>query len=224
MKLFFLFLIFVVLKITVSHAQGSYSIHYRPLLIKSDTESVKAGVDIVLAIKDSQSYTYYPGVNQFPPIKYPLGSSLLVKSTYMNINKKLILGPFGYYDEPKSHAIIIYEFPDNKWVITNEKKVILGDTCIKATGKVKGIETIAWFSPRLPAGFGIGFCVGLPGTVLESFWPERNMQFIALNIDEKSPDIAEPNYARRVSEKTYVRRRDNANGKIHWREKDFIKE
>jgi len=204
------------------HAQRSYSIHFKTYYLKSDTSIYNGGVDLILAIKDSQSYTYSP---RQPEIKLPLGSSYIPKSSYFNVNKKLLIEPYGYKGEPKTNALIIYDFPNNKWEITNEKKVILGDTCIKAKGKVHGTDIIAWYSPRLPASFGIYHYVGLPGTVLETYMVERKIQTIAIRIDETAPDIIEPTYAKRVSEKTYRRKRSNSGSpKIYWKAKDFISE
>jgi len=224
MKIIGLSIVLLLLLSSVSNSQGSYTIYYRSVYVKSDTDIRKAGVDLVLAIKDSQSYTYGHLQNYVPPIKYPLGSSYIPKSAYVNINKKLIIHPYGYTGELKTFALVVYDFPDYKWEITKEKKIILDDTCIKAIGKSKDRKVIAWYSPNLPSGFGIYNLGGLPGTILEIYYPENQLQTSAIHIDKGSHDIIEPTYARRVSEKTYVRRRDNANGKIHWREKDFISE
>jgi GLPGLI family protein len=198
------------------------TIYYKTYEVIADTEFINAGADLVLAIKDSQSYTYIPEIYRQSDI-FPLGKTFIAKSTYFNVNKKLLIDPYAYENSPRTEALIVYKHPDNQWKITNEKKVILGDTCIKATGKVRGIETIAWFSPKLPAGFGIYHYVGLPGTILETWMVEKNIQIIAVHIEYTSPDIIEPTYFRRISEKTYFRKRDPQNNpKVYWKEKDFI--
>ena len=220
MRLFFLIFFLAICWNSTIHGQRSYTIYFKSYYLESDTPRYSGGVDLILAIKDSHSYTYSQIERE---IKLPLGASYIPKSTYFNINKKLLISPYGYKGEPKTNALIIYDFPDNNWQITNEKKLILGDTCIKATGKVNGIDIIAWYSPRLPAGFGIHHYVGLPGTVLETYMIDRKHQTIAMRIDETSPDIIEPTYARKVSAKTYLRKRNNSgNPKIYWKEKDFI--
>ena len=204
---------------STSHAQRSYTIYYKTYYKESDTQIYNGGVDLILAIKDSQSYTYSPT----QPVEFPLGSTYIPKSRYFNIYRKLLIDPYGYKGEPKTNALIIYDYPNNKWEITNEKKMILGDSCIKANGKASGLDIIAWYSPRLPEGFGLYNYVGLPGTVLEVYMVERKVQTVAVSIDETSPDIIEPTYFRRVSEKTYRRKRSNSgNPKIYWKDKDFI--
>ena len=119
--------------------------------------------------------------------------------------------------------MLVSEFPDCQWKITNEKKVILEDTCITAIGKVWDKEIIAWYSPRLPAGFGIHHYVGLPGTILEIYTPHNKIQTTAINIDETSPEIVEPNFSKRVSVKTYWQKRNSTGDpRVYWEKMDFI--
>lgn len=220
MKLFFSILLLAICWNSTIHGQRSYTIYFKSYFLEADTPRYSGGVDLILAIKDSQSYTYSAAETK---LKFPLGSSHIAKSRYFNINKKLLISPYGYKGEPKTNALIVYDYPDTKWEITNEKKVILGDTCTRANGKVNGINMIVWYSPRLPHGFGIYDYVGLPGTVLEAYMIDRKHQTVAIRIEETSPDIIEPTYARRVSGKTYWRKRNNSgNPKIYWKEKDFI--
>lgn len=218
MRLLSILILFLVLNSAIN-AQRSYTIYFRSYYLERDSQVYSGGADLILAIKDSQSYTYSP--TQKP--EFPLGSSYIPKSRYFNVNKKLLIDPYGYKGELKTYALIIFDFPTTKWEITNEKKVILGDTCIKAKGKIQDIDIIAWYSPRLPQGFGIYNYVGLPGTVLETYMVEKKLQTVAIWINETSPDIVEPTYAKRVSEKTYRRKRSNSgNTKIYWKEKDFM--
>lgn len=220
-----LFSLFIILSINALVAQNGYTIYYKTVYVKSDSDLYKGGEDLILAIKDSQSYTYYPTINKKYPVKYPLGSNYIPKTTYCNINKKILLSPIAYPKEPRTEALILYNFPDNEWKITNETKIILDDTCVKAVGKIWDREIIAWYSPRLPAGFGIHHYVGLPGTILETFTPEGKIMTIAVKIENTSPEIIEPTYYRRVPGETYRKKRENGgNPKIYWKEKDFISE
>lgn len=222
MRFLFVIVLFFAQDTLLLNAQSGLTIYYKTYQIISDTEIRSAGADLVLAIKDSQSYTYYPGIRNQPE-NFPLGKTFIAKSTYFNVNKKLLIDPYAYPNSPKTEALIVYKYPDNQWKITNEKKVILGDTCIKATGKIRGMEIIAWFSPKFPAGFGIHHYVGLPGTILETYLVERNIQTVAVDIEYSSPDIIEPIYFRRVSEKTYLKKRNaSGNPKVNWKERDFI--
>jgi GLPGLI family protein len=216
MKMVFTFLGSIIFTSAIS-AQGNYTIRYKTYSIQFDSLKLSGGLDMILAIKDSQSYTYYPEPKRKPEIKYPLGSALIYKSTYLNISKKLIIDPYGYAGEPKTYALIVYDYPDNKWEITKERKVILGDTCIKAIGNVRGNKTIAYFSPKLPAGFGFHLYIGLPGTILETIMVDKGIQTIAVSIDKTSPEIIEPTYAKRVTEEEYwERRKKNPAKKITW--------
>lgn len=215
--------VFFVLQSERPFAQNSYTILFKTYKLLPDSTLFGAGSDMFLSIKDSLSYTYYPSYNHKDTVTYPLGSSLIPKSAFVNVNCRLVIFPYGYKDEPKTYALLIGEFPSEKWKITDERKVILGDTCIKATSKLNGQETIAYYSPKLPAGFGIYSTVGLPGTILEIYTPERNLLTRAESIIESSPEIIEPVFARKVLFKTYLeRRRITGSPKIKWREKDFI--
>ena len=212
----------VVLQSIPTVAQNSFTIHFKSYLVR-DSTLISAGSDFVLAIKDSLSYNYYPSHNKNDTVSFPLGSSFIPKSTFVNVNRKLIISPYGYKGEPKTYALLISYFPEGVWKITNEHKIILGDTCIKAIGKLNGREIIAWYSPKLPAGFGIYSTVGLPGTILELISPETNLVTTAVSIIESSPDICEPAYYGKVLNETYIKKRTmSLDPKVKWKKEDFI--
>ena len=211
--------VFFVLQFGRSFAQNSYTILFKTYYVSSDSILVAGGNDMLVAIKDSLSYTYYAPLE----VKYPLGSSFMPKSTFVNINSRLIISPYGYLGEPKTYALLVDKFPETKWNITNERKIILGDTCIKAVGILHGVETIVFYSPKLPVGFGFFTTLGLPGTILEAYIPERKQLTTAENIIKSSPDICEPVYSRKVLKETYIKKRTmSLDPKIRWKKKDFI--
>lgn len=202
MKKIFSFLV-LIFSTSILSAQESFTIKYDSYFVKRDTASYSNLLYLCLAIKDSQSFTYYPEIFLSEKIGYPLGSAHCPKSTYFNVNKKLLIDLYGFSKKPKTYKLIVYKYPENKWEITKEKKIILGDTCIQAKGIVRGREIIAYYSPGMPKGFGPYFDVGLPGTVLETYDLSSGLHTVAFSIERSCPDIVEPNFAKRVSGKRF---------------------
>lgn len=73
--------------------------------------------------------------------------------------------------------LISHSLNQYKWKINNDKKIILGKTCYKATGTYiektesfgeKIINVTAWYTPEIPVLFGPAGYDGLPGLVLEA--------------------------------------------------------
>ena len=202
MKLVFSFL-FLLTTYSVVHAQGNYTIRFESYYVQFDSVLQKWGGNYMLVIKDFQSFCYGTAFPMEDNISYPLGSSYVPKSTYFNVNKNLLLTETGYIDKPKTQRLVVWKYPRVKWILTKDTKIILGDTCIKATGILNDKEIVVYYSTKLPAGFGPASFVGLPGTVLEYSNPERRTQSTAVSIEFKSPEIVEPNFAKRISEKRF---------------------
>ena len=72
---------------------------------------------------------------------------------------------------------VLLNVVDNKWIITNETKVISDLKCFKATTTIEKydvarktiikLEPVVWFSPEIPTTFGFQFLSGLPGLMIE---------------------------------------------------------
>jgi len=79
---------------------------------------------------------------------------------------------------------------DLEWVITNEKKIILGFDCTKAIAKNKDYLISVWFTEKIPVPSGPSNYFGLPGLVV---WSEdffRTTQIVKIEyIDEKTFSI-----------------------------------
>lgn len=69
------------------------------------------------------------------------------------------------------------------WQISTETKLLLGHTCQKATGTVKGRTYTAWFTTDIPASFGPWKLRGLPGLILEACDNANRIRFTCTRIE-----------------------------------------
>jgi len=80
----------------------------------------------------------------------------------------------------------IYKISDTPeqtlWQIANDTKTILGYTCQKATGTVKGRTYTVWFSTDVPAAFGPWKLFGLPGLILEAYDQSGRIKFTCTKV------------------------------------------
>ena len=70
-----------------------------------------------------------------------------------------------------------------KWQIVAETKIILGYSCQKATGIVKGRYMSVWFCNDIPYSYGPWKIGGLPGLVLEATDMKGNLSFRCKKVD-----------------------------------------
>lgn len=100
--------------------------------------------------------------------------------------------------------LITGEFPEDKWKITGEQKMILDYPCMEATKTdTAGVITRAWFTPSIavPAG-PARFCM-LPGLVLEVNIKDGDRVYLAqsVNFDPLQKDtLKKPKDGKKVSE------------------------
>lgn len=100
--------------------------------------------------------------------------------------------------------LITGEFPEDKWKITGEQKMILDYPCMEATKTdTAGVVTRAWFTPSIavPAG-PARFCM-LPGLVLEVNIKDGDRIYLAqsVNFDPLEKDtLKKPKDGKKVSE------------------------
>lgn len=107
-------------------------------------------------------------------IEYHIEKSLSNELFYKDLVKKEKIKQTTSLDELFN---VINPFDEYKWVVTNEKKVIDGYTCYKATCQYEEYDgnrknqlifnPFVWFAPSLPYSFGPSELDGLPGLVLE---------------------------------------------------------
>jgi len=112
-----------------------------------------------------------------------------VSKIYTNIaiNKLIESRPFS------GDVIVFEETIDYNWKTTNERRVISGYTCYKATLKIEdslypnGKSIVAWFCPELSIPFGPKGYFGLPGLILELSL--NNLTFSVKNIEYVSHEV-----------------------------------
>ncbi len=77
----------------------------------------------------------------------------------------------GYYTSSEQifnkYFIVKDSFPNIKWKITNESKIINNFTCKKATGNFRGRTYNVWFTEEIPISKGPWKLGGLPGLIVE---------------------------------------------------------
>lgn len=131
-----------------------------------------------------------------------------------------------YFDMRNKEAIELQEFNNTNyvikskplspsWQITNEKKILNGYSCLKATttkeyisrmGETVKLEVVAWYTEELPFSFGPKGYIGLPGLILELHEGSNRFSYIATEIkSEKSGTISFtiPNNFQRVTKEQF---------------------
>jgi GLPGLI family protein len=69
------------------------------------------------------------------------------------------------------------------WKLNHETKKIGKFNCLKATGKFRGREYIAWYTLEIPVPFGPWKLQGLPGLILEAYNENQEIYFCAKKIE-----------------------------------------
>lgn len=143
----------------------------------SDSKSLK----FELICKDQNSFFY--NIEELPSgdkLTFNKSSLLFVNYTGEIYQDKDSL---YRYSNILNNNTYVKSFGRTNWVLENEKKIIDGYECYKATSEyiVKNIKgefrhpVIAWYCPQLPFSFGPKGYYGLPGLILEL--QERNVTF-----------------------------------------------
>jgi len=78
------------------------------------------------------------------------------------------------------------------WEIdVNEKKMIIGYNCTKATVTFRGRQYIVWFTEEIPFKFGPWKLNGLPGMILDAYDAYNEVSFTVEKIENFKEPIAE---------------------------------
>lgn len=67
-----------------------------------------------------------------------------------------------------NYILVKDEYPNLKWDISQEEKVIGKYKCIKATTTYRGKDWLVWFTPEIPLNYGPWKLHGLPGLIVEA--------------------------------------------------------
>ncbi|MBS1759940.1 MAG: GLPGLI family protein [Bacteroidetes bacterium] len=93
----------------------------------------------------------------------------------------------SFYAEPS--GLLEYKKKNFDWVLHSDTMTIAGYFCQSAV--VDGMK--AWYAPSLPASFGHGYLVGLPGTILMLESRGERAYFLkALSVKKGAPHIVLP--------------------------------
>lgn len=132
------------------------------------------------------------------------------------IEKSPLKNTIKNYDQIGGKNFIFTETENNfAWKITNEKKVIQGFDCNKATVTKYGRNFIAWFSKDIPVFDGAYKFFGLPGLILELYDDAQNYRFHLVKFDplDKST-IQIPSY--RIDKVIVTDKKKFMEGKINY--------
>jgi GLPGLI family protein len=99
---------------------------------------------------------------------------------------------------------IRHELDAGAWKLTNEQKVILGYTCMKAVTGPDTLQTIAWFTPQIPVATGPGTYGQLPGLILQVSAGEMTITAKEITMELDDPTlITAPDKGRWVTEEEF---------------------
>lgn len=167
-----------------ANSQNDFTIVYKFGQLPVDTSKNISSPLLHLVIRDTVSFCYYPDSS----INYrtPLGISYIPKSAYYNIKTRKSA---TYLDAKR-----VYEMdePEDKYVISGEKKVICGYECVKARITMGKYKIAVWFTSDIPAGFGPFYIHGLPGSVLASLNENSGNYYYAIDVKAEALEIVKP--------------------------------
>ncbi|MBA5791902.1 GLPGLI family protein [Flavobacterium sp. xlx-214] len=112
--------------------------------------------------------------------------------------------------------LLITDDAQQKWKLTQEKKVIDNIECLKATTTFRGMQWEVWYAPSLPYPYGPWKLHGLPGLIIQANDVNKRYNYNAIKIEFKKDDklnkqlteiITEP-VAEKVSLQRFVALRD----------------
>lgn len=138
--------------------QNNFSIKSVPNLIK-----------MIVTKNESTSYPISKLVNQS-------NQNTIVTGNTKSIYYKNYVENY-YLDETNSifgHYVIKDSLRKYDWQITNETKKIKDYNVIKAIAFLKGKKLTVWYAPDLPFQAGPRLINGLPGLILEAYYPLGN--------------------------------------------------
>ena len=210
MKYVYFFLISIYFTTTFSQQSGivEYKYSYNPNIGKRPTDYIKykaiGTVDkaaeyakehkYILKFNRNESFFYIEEGLQADNVEDPLAYGL----------SKMIMGKGIYYQNKKNkyqlnqkeslHKLyLVKDTIKSDWILTYEKKTILGYKCYKAKKKCKcGKNIIIWYTPEIPVPFGPAGYNGAPGLILEVTFFKHTLKAKKINLLNKDLKINPP--------------------------------
>ena len=113
------------------------------------------------------------------------------------LNKKML-----FFGSLTRHDVLVEDiYPDLRWTITEEQKVIADYTCVKATVSYRGRDWTAWFTPEIPLAVGPWKLHGLPGLILEAYDATGECTYKAITVAFKDNSILHSDFTKLVKTK-----------------------
>lgn len=116
----------------------------------------------------------------------------------------------------KDRYIHITDEVQQNWKLTNEKKMISGMECFKATTTFRGIQWEAWYTTTIPYSFGPWKLHGLPGLIIQANDVNKRYNYNAVKIEfkknvisnKKLTELVSENIAEKLTLKQFIAQRD----------------
>ncbi len=104
---------------------------------------------------------------------------------------------------------IQHELDGGDWKLTNEQRTILGYTCMKAITGPDTLQTVAWFTPQIPAAVGPATYGQLPGLILELERDNITLKATEVLAEIDQPELMQaPTKGKKVTEEEFDRLQD----------------
>lgn len=88
----------------------------------------------------------------------------------------------------KDRYAIITDNVQQNWKLSQEKKIISGVECFKATTRFRGVDWEAWYAPSVPYPYGPWKLHGLPGLIIEAHDVNKRNNYTAVKIEFQKSD------------------------------------
>ena len=123
--------------------------------------------------------------------RIPLGSQFFSHANYNDYTKGIVV--FGAIVKEKQSWVIDSIKQINNWMYSSETKTILRHYC-KSAMLIKDsiIDCIAWYTDELNCDFAVDGKFGLPGMILEIYYPKSGRLYSAIEIKNEAKQIVFP--------------------------------
>ncbi|MEO0726716.1 MAG: GLPGLI family protein [Bacteroidota bacterium] len=124
-------------------------------------------------------------------------------AVYTNLEEKSMVEQRNIFGRPFR---IQHELDGGDWRLINEQRTILGYTCMKAVTGPDTLQTVAWFTPQIPAPVGPATYGELPGLILELERDNITLKATEVVAEIEQPELMQaPSKGKKVSEEEFER-------------------